>query len=185
MRVIPFILLGLTLFSGCAKYNYDITQPPSSQLHITPDAWQRVSIGPVSYHFRTMESHLIIQVYNTTDGPLRILGDRSYIITPAKQSIPLESQSIAPGTFVKFILPPLEQVIHPGPSIGFGFGYSTGRVYRPEYNDPFPEPRYLYVDNPGTYWEWDGETNATFHLAFEQSPNHPFDQTFIFHRIKA
>ncbi|HEY4311668.1 MAG TPA: hypothetical protein VGN12_19640, partial [Pirellulales bacterium] len=98
MRFTPLLLI-LPLLAGCQKYGYDIVQPPTTPLHITSDDWQRLSADPLSYRFRAMESHLIVEIYNTDKSPLRLLGDRSYIITPAHQSISLQTQSIAPGTF--------------------------------------------------------------------------------------
>lgn len=181
------LLLFASLLCGCSTYNYDILQPESAHLRITTSDWQTLPSGPVSYHFRAVESHLVIQIYNTTSDPLRLLGDRSYIVTPSSQSIPLDTQTIAPGAFAKLILPPVQPIIHTGPAIGIGFGYSTGRVYRayPEdfYNPAFAEPRMLYVETPANYWEWDGETNVTLHLVFDQSGK-TVGQTFVFHRVK-
>ena len=189
MRAMFLVVLASVLLSGgCAKYNYDITQPESARLRVGKQ-WQRVAAGPVTYRMITVDNHLVIQCYNTTKDPMRVLGDRSYIVTPANQSIPLPSQTIAPGSYAKLILPPLEQIVRPGPSIGFGAGYSTGRYYghrafRDPFYDPwFPEPTYLYIENPSTYWQWEGESDATVHLVFEHSAG-TLEQTFVFHRVK-
>lgn len=181
--LLPPLLLLATLATGCAKYDYDILQPESSHARIGDD-WQRVAAGPVTYRFRAVETHLVVQIYNTTDRPVRILGDRSYVVTPADQSIPLASQSIAPGSYAKLILPPLQQMIHPGPSIGFGVGYTTGRADPPHSYDPaFHQPTYLDVENPPTYWEWDDESRVTLHVAIEDA-GRIVEQTFVLQRVK-
>jgi hypothetical protein len=184
------LLLLIALGTGCATYHYDIVRPESSRGRIGEDGWQRVEAGQVAYRFRSVENHLVVQVVNASGAPVRVLGDRSYVVTPGNQSIPLETQSIAPGTFVKLILPPVRPVVRRGPSVGFGVGYSTGRAYRgypyhPMFDDPYwGEPDYLYVGDMNTYWEWEGETDVTLHLVFEPANGEVFEQEFVFHRVK-
>lgn len=196
IRTLTPLLLLLVLVGGCARYQYDIVRPEDARQRIGKE-WRRVDRGPVYFRLRTVDNHLLVHVYNASEDPIRVLGDRSYIVTPVGRSIPLPTQTIAPGAFMKLILPPVEQVIRAGPSVGFGFGYRAHGYYPwyyspyypyggygPAFYDPYwYEPRYFYIENPENYWEWEGETDVTLRVVFEQR-DQVFDHMFIFHRVK-
>src|SRR5262249_55916380 len=114
-----FVLL---LVSGCANFEYDITSPAESGQHIGK-AEVRFTRNPVEYRLQTAESRLIMMIYNPSDTPINLLGDKSSVVDQKGQSHPLRAVTIAPHSFVKIIMPPYRPQIEPaGPSIGFGIG---------------------------------------------------------------
>ena len=183
-----FILLLPLLMTGCAKYEYDLVQPPDLARHIGPK-WENLRLPPLEYHFRTVETRLVLHIENPTPDPIRIVGDRSYIITPGGQSHPQPSQTIAPESYVRLILPPMRGVYRTGPAIGFGFGYASGYRHRGYFGGYRPwlydEPAYyaVYDDNDNTYWTWEDESDVKLHLTFERAAE-TFSADFTLHRKK-
>jgi len=174
-------LLVLLAFTGCARYEFDVVEPPELARHIGPDKWETANWGPVDYRLRTVENRLVVDVHNVTDREMRLLGDRSYVVGPDGQSHPLGGRVIGPKSFVRLILPPMLRAVPTGPRVGFGVGvgiggggwhrhrggYFVGAAY-----DPFwDEPRYAVVfDGPeGGYWEWPGEGEARLMLVIQQA----------------
>ncbi len=195
LRLACLPLLALAIGSiGCARYEYDLAHPPELARHIGRDKPVEVTVEPLRYRFQTADSRLVMRVYNTTDGPVRLLGDRSTVVDPRGQSHPLRSQTIAAGSYIKLILPPLPPRVQPrGPVIGIGIGgvISSGHYYRRRYlgrgfgYDPFLDgPRYYSVYDPSdaAYWEWDGEGEARVVLVFQSGDEKPFSHEFVFRR---
>jgi hypothetical protein len=174
--LLTFVLLSC----GCAHYEYNITKPPELSRHVGTKLDEVVARDPLEYRLRTVENLLVMRVYNQTDGPIMLMGDRSYVVDPSGQSHPLLPQTIAPRSFIKLIFPPQRPVIQrSGPSIGIGVGTSIGsarhRYDYSGYNDPFyNEPRYFTIaDNDTLYWNWNDESDVRMTLLFQQG-----DRTF-------
>lgn len=170
-------LIALLLWcGGCATYEYDLVHPPELARHIgqKPDA---VTVDPLIYHLQSYDNRLVMQVQNPTVDPITLIGDQSTIVDPAGQSHPLRNQTIAPGSFIKLIFPPIPPRIDPvGPSIGIGVRYGRHAAYQ--------EPQYLSLYEDSTfYWDWDGQTDAKMTLVYERNGNR-FGHSFVFHRKK-
>jgi hypothetical protein len=188
------LLTTLFLLAGCAHYEYDLTSPPDLSRHIGTKSDEVIQRDPLEYRLRTAEDRLVMSIFNPTDDPITLLGDRSYVVAPSGQSHPLRNQTIAPHTFVKLILPPMHAYYRDtGPTFGIGFGLSSGYGYRGfRHYDPFFHgfydygyPRYIsyYDPSDATYWNWEGETDVRLHLVFERDKKN-FSQDFTFHRKK-
>lgn len=177
------ILIAMLLLSGvgCARYEYNITQPADLARHIGKDPVP-IQRGPLVYRMQTYENRLVMQVENPTEHPVQLEGERSWIVTPDSESRPLQPQAIAPGAHVRVVLPPLAQrVARSGPSLGIGFGIGTGgRVGTgvgagmPLYGDR------LYFDEDST-WTWPAGAVIRLHLVGEHDGN-PFTHDFIIDR---
>lgn len=194
------VVIGLSL-AGCARYEYDLINPPELARHIGTQSDEIVRVDPLEYRLRTYDNRLVMSVFNPTSDPVTLMGDRSYVVDPAGQSHPLRGQTIAPGTFVRLILPPMRPGYYQtGPTIGIGVGvvgysgfYGHRYGYRGLGYDPFfyDEPRYYtyYDESDNTYWTWDGQTSVRLHLAYQRGGGggggrEGFAQDFTFARKK-
>jgi hypothetical protein len=187
-RIIHLLVAGccLPLLAGCAHYEYDLIRPPEIAQHIGTTSNANFTLGPLHYVLRAYDNYLVMQIYNQTDAPIRLLGDRSYVVDPKTQSHPLRSQTIAPHSFIKLIFPaPPTTAYAYGPAIGFGYGW--GWEYRRGYYDPYWNwnydygPQYVAIYNNSEFnWEWTGNTEVSITLAFQQAEEKPFSQPFVF-----
>ena len=190
--------LVLLLFAtGCAHYEYNIVQPDNLQAHIASKLATRVKLDPLEYSFRAVEDYLVIRIYNTANDPIHLVGERSTVVSPEGQSHPLRPMTIAPGSFIKLIFPPMRPRLEPvGPTIGIGFGMRAGRhFFAPGYPVGYPyayppyyaydEPRYFIAYGPDEsyYWDWDGETDVTATFVYRRNDKE-FQHRFVFHRQK-
>jgi hypothetical protein len=194
MRSILSILLSLTL-SACARYEYDLVEPPDLARHIGTKSDEVIELEPLVYHLRSYDNRLVMRIENATEDPIRLVGDRSYVVDPAGQSHPLRSLTAAPHSFIKLILPPPRPYYRSGSNIGFGIGVGVGHFHRhgfyggglyyPFYDPWFDEPRYYTLYEPGdaTYWDWDGETDVKLKLVYQRG-DRTFEDKFTFHRKK-
>lgn len=163
---------------GCASYEYDIVAPTDLARPVTKEPTS-FPLEPLEYRLQTVENRLVMQIYNRTEASVQLLGDRSVVVDPQGQSHPLRSQTIAPASFVKLILPPMPtRVERTGPSFGIGVGigsagyrrYPGSFTYGSYWEDPwYDQPRYYAVVDPndGSYWTWDGEGNVRLTLIFD------------------
>lgn len=187
-----FVGCCIPLFVGCTHYEYDLVHPPELAQHIGTKSDVSITLSPLRYELRAFENHLVMRIYNQADVPVRLLGDRSVVVDPQSQSHPLRSQTIAPGSFIKLILPPLPPAVEPrGPTIGigigvgYGYGYGHGR-WREGLDDPFwdygyYEPRYINVYDSGEYlWDWKGDSEVSVTLTLQRGDEKTFSQTFVF-----
>jgi hypothetical protein len=188
--LVPLVVFCLT---GCARYEYDLVSPPDLARHIGGKADEVVPVDPLEYRLRSVESRLVMSIYNPTPDPITLAGDRSYVVAPDGQSHPIRSQTIAPQTYIKLILPPMRPGFYetgPGIGVGLGIGYSRRGRYgagfgSPLYDPYFDEPRYFayYDESDPTYWTWEGETDAKLHLVYQRGKD-TFTHDFTFHRKK-
>jgi hypothetical protein len=187
-RTLPLLLVALPLFTGCATYEYELVSPAQFATHIPRKSEVRVRIEPLEYGFVTFENHLIVRIFNPTNDPIQLLGTHSAAVDPNGESHPLRTQTIAPGTFIRLILPPPRPTVYdPGPQIGFGIGVFRA-AGRPGYWDSYAsgiyeEPRYYTVFDTAdsSFWDWEGETTARLLLTFQRGPG-TFHEEFTFAR---
>jgi hypothetical protein len=193
MRIFLPILL-LLLATGCARYEFDLIEPPDLAQHISRDRESIFKRDELEYQLQSYDNRLVMRIVNPTDEAIELIGPESFVVDPNGQSHPLRSQSIAPHSYIKLILPPLRPYYRTGPSFGIGIGVSAsrgyGRRYWPGYRDPFYDPFYdsprymvLYDESDTTYWSWEGETEARVRLTFRRN-NQLFHHNFLFRRKK-
>jgi hypothetical protein len=190
MRILALLVLAVSS-AGCASYQYDITRPPELARHIGAGEDAVFQRDPVEYRLRSVESLLVMRVYNRTDTPLTLLGEKSFAVDPSGQSHPLQSQTAAPRSFIKLIIPPPRpQIEHRGPTFGVGVGTQVGSAQRHAlgldgFDDIDDGPRYFDVyDSDAMYWDWKGETEIRLTLVFQQDEQ-TFTQEFGIARKKA
>jgi hypothetical protein len=197
---LPLLLAGLaSVGGGCAKYEFDLIQPQELSAHVGRKAPVTVRYDPLVYRLQAADGRLVVWVDNPTDRPVLLVGEQSALVDPDGESHPLRGQTIAPGSFVKLILPPLRpRIERTGPSfgIGVGVGVSNARYRRGSsygYHDPwYDEPRYatVYDDASNLYWRWDGETSVRLSLFYHHAPadgggeGNTFRHEFTFQRKK-
>lgn len=188
MKTIFCTLLLLCLASGCAKYEYDIMQPADLAQHIGSEPAE-VAVDPLMYSLQAYDNRLVVLVRNPTEDAITLQGSRSVVVTGDGQSHPLQERTIAPGTYIKLIFPPLRpRIERVGPSIGIGVGGTISlndgrnRTIPPAVDT---EPRYLavYDDNNAVYWDWDGDSAVTFTFSFMRNED-TFSHTFVIQRGK-
>ena len=174
-------LIVLCFASGCAKYEYDIVSPPDLRTHIGTKTDAVSNVDPLSYHWRTVDSRLVVQIVNGTNDPIELLGAKSTAVAPDGQSHPIRGQTIASNSHAKLILPPPRpRVYNSGPTFGVGVGMRVDARDRGFPNDPYDaEPRYMtiYDDENAIYWDWNGQTDVCLTLVYqrgEQSFRHEF-----------
>jgi hypothetical protein len=130
---------------------------------------------------QSAEGRLVIEIFNPTSDTILLLGRQSSVADPAGQSHPLADQTIAPGSFVKLILPPMRPQATPtGPSIGVGF--STGGSQADWDNNNWPRSVDAANADSTLYWDWDDEGDARLTLVFRRGNDQQFQHEFTFHR---
>ena len=204
--VLPVVLIALV--GGCARYEFDVIQPADQRVHVGRKQDAVVRLDPLEYRMRAVEGRLVMHVHNPTQDTVVFLGERSTVVDTRGQSHPLRGQTIAPGSFVKLIVPPMRpRVYRSGPSFGIGVGVGVHnshphhyRSYSPYYRrramyydyfdayDPWlDEPVYLtvYDDADAYYWDWDGEGEARLHLLYQRGrESEPFEHLIVLYRSK-
>jgi hypothetical protein len=186
-RVIP--LLVLVWISGCAKYEFELTQPDNLRTHIGRKEDALVRVDPLQYRMISYEGRLILRIYNPTHDPIQLLGAQSAVVDPGGQAHPMPTLTIAPESFIKLILPPPAATVERmGPSVGYGVGYTRVYGYRREFGYSayyYDEPRYYTVQDPANpyFWDWSGETDVRLTLVYDRA-GRQFRDEFMFHRVK-
>ena len=141
-------LLAITLLSltgGCARYEYDLVQPPDLAGHVGGKSWTTFRRDELEYQLRTVDNLLVALVYNLGEGTIKLSGSDSAAIDPRGESHPLQGRTIPPGSHIKLILPPPRpQVRSYGSTFGFGVGVGYGGV--PPYHDGFGYGSGMYDD---------------------------------------
>jgi hypothetical protein len=181
--------------TGCAGYEFDIAKPPDLVRHIGSEEETNFTRGPLAYRLRAYQGRLVVRIFNHTAGPIRLVGEQSGVFAPDQKSHPLPGQMIAPGSFIKLILPPPRPWAEPiGPSTAFGSvgGWPDWRNYDDPWSSGFyygppgyySPPGYTMVDTGNYYWDWDGPTDMRLTLTFQTGDAPPFSQEFLFHRRK-
>ena len=164
----------LCLATGCARYEYDIVSPADLQAHIGTKSDTTTTVDPLIYRWRTVDNRLVVRIFNPTNDPIQLLGEKSTVVAPTGESHPLRGQTIAPQSHAKLILPPRRpRVYNRGPTFGVGVGMRVDARDRgyPYYNDHLDEPRYLavYDDDNALYWDWNGQTEIRLTLVYQRN----------------
>jgi hypothetical protein len=199
-RLVPLACVVVFLtgcLAGCARYEYDVVEPPDLAGHVGTKSWTALRRGELEYRLRTSDNRLVMLIYNRGEAPVKLLGDDSAAVDPRGESHPLQSATIPPGSYAKRIFPPPRpRVERFGPSIGIGVGGGIGRGYgrhRHFYHDPFDpgfaapvEPRYytVYDPNDRTYFDWPGEGGVRFLFAYERGDGESLRHAFLIRRRK-
>jgi hypothetical protein len=174
-RIAPDLLLPLMI--GCASYEYDITRPADQRMHVSRKSDAVVRLDPLEYHLRATEGRLVMQIKNPTQEAIQLDGDRSAVVDTEGQSHPLRSQTIASGSFIKLIIPPMRPRVQPnGPVFGIGVGVSASRYDGHERRplpprDPFlDQPQYLtvYDDSDAYYFDFKAAGNVRLVLVYHR-----------------
>jgi hypothetical protein len=189
MRISSLLIL-LLLAGGCTKYEFDLTDPPDLATHIARNKETILKRDELEYRMQAVENRLLMHVVNPTDDPIELMGPQSTAVDPTGQSHPFRSQTIAPHSFVKLILPPMPVYYRTGPTFGIGVGihaYRDPYPYGPAFEDPtmWDRPTYFaVVDESETFfWEWEGEGEARIRLTFRRG-REEFHHNFVFRRKK-
>ena len=210
MRLMPLVLIFS--FCGCARYEFDVLEPPEFATHVGRKKETATDIlrEPLEYHMRAYEGRLVMNVFNTTEEPIELLGDQSFVVDAEGESHPLPSSVIAPKAYVKLILPPLRPYYPAEPRFGFGVGigissYHHRHFHHRHHRGPrfrhFVEPgmgedlnaadlatgsgTYFYAYDPGSlFWEWEGEEIVRLRLTYRQGKGEPFYHEFVIRRVK-
>jgi hypothetical protein len=196
------LLVPLLLAGGCARYEYDIVQPPELAAHVGANSWVVLRRGnDLEYRLRTADNRLVMLIDNRGERPVKLLGADSFVVDASGESHPLYSSTIPPGTYVKRIFPPpLPTMQRNGPTVGVGVGAGyvgamhVGHAHYP-YHYPYPhhslayddlEPRYytVYDPNDRTYFDWPAEATVRFLFAFQREGEDTFRHEFLIRRRK-
>jgi len=184
-----FLLVLLLLAGGCAKYEFDLVEPADLAAHVGRDKETVIKRDELEYRMQAVENRLLMFIVNSTDDAIELIGPESTAVDPGGQSHPFRSQSIAPHSYVKLILPPLRPYYRAGPTFGFGLGIHGSREPDPlwlRFDDPlWEEPMYVavYDETDTLYWSWEGESEARIRLTFKRG-REMFHHNFVFRRKK-
>jgi hypothetical protein len=167
------------LLAGCAQIEFDAAPEGSSQpIRVGNDQDVRLSQSPLQYRMRADEGHLIIWIENPTDNSIELIRDKSQVVDPEGIAHPIRGQTIAAGSSVKEIFPPVQE---PAESAPRG---------QPEEINPYDRPGFISIPDSGAdseaggaSWQWDDGTEIQVDLAFEQG-GHRFEQHFVFRRTR-
>ena len=198
--LLPFAFC-LALTPGCARYEYDVLEPPELAAHVgTSSSVSLHRQGDIEYRLRTAGGRLVMLAHNRGDATVKLLGDDSALVDPRGESRPLAGATLPPGSHVKRIFPPPRpRVERYGPSIGIGIGAGYGAGYgrhrhgfhrhghrfRSDFYDPI-EPRYYTVYDPSdrTYFGWPGGTSVRLLLTFGREGGETVRHAFLIRRTR-
>ena len=189
LALIP--LIGM--FTGCASYEYDLIQPTAHAGHIGSKDWQRFTMDDIEYRLKSSDDRLVIDAYNRSEEPVKLVGDDSVAVDPKGESHPLRSRTLPPGSYVRLILPPPPPTVRrSGPTFGFGVGVVGSRFHRhgfgygafDDFYEPGPTYYAVYDYSDATLWTWEGDrTDARLILAYDRGKERVRHE-FLFRRVK-
>jgi hypothetical protein len=119
-------LCWLAVGTSCAQYRYSIAQPAEFAQEIERRGEAAIAQPPLEYAFIDNNESLSVRIANTTDAPILIIGERSYVVDPDGQTHQMNGGTIAPKSYVAFPLPPSSRVYRSGPRFGIGMGIGSG-----------------------------------------------------------
>ena len=195
------LLAVATLTGGCARYEYDVVEPPDLAGHVGEKSWVALRRSDdLEYRLRSADDRLVMRVFNRGGRPVKLLGADSVIVDSRGESHPMLGATVPPGSYVQRVFPPpLPRVRRYGPSFGFGVGVMgaqrvrhRGHRYHP-HRHPFHsagfhdfEPRYytVYDPNDPTFFGWPGGASARFIFAFQRDGEEMIRHEFLIRRVK-
>lgn len=176
----PVALVATLLCSGCAHYDFDIVQPLPS--HVGRHSDTHISIDPLVYRMRSIDGRLNVWIENPKTEPIVLVGHRSVAIDPWGISHPLEEQTIAPGSFITLVIPPVRpkgEAPPPQPPPGpFPNNDQPGYIRPSGYGQNEPEAAASL-----RYWDWNDESEIQLNFVFQRG-NKSFTQTFLVRRVR-
>ena len=198
MRLMP--LLFISFLVGCARYEFEVLEPPEFATRVGRKTGTAADIRrePLDYHMRAYEGRLVMNIFNTDDQPIELLGDQSFVVDPEGESHPLLTATIAPNSYIKLILPPLRPYYRSEPRFGFGIGVGFSHYHGPyphryyrgpgfrHYFDPLmPAPMYLSAYDTGSpFWAWEGQSTVRLRLTYRRQNDELFHHEFVIQRVK-
>ena len=169
MKLIPLVAV-LGLLSGCKSYQYAVSSGDGGYSQVLKEKDLVVPADPARLRLRQVSSHCVVLIDNPTTQPIALDGGQSTIVDPKGQSRQIAGQMIAGGSFVKLILPPIQER-DSQPAVHFGIGFLVD-AERPR------TPMYMDVNPPSMeYWDWDGTGAIRLILTLrqgDQSTRHEF-----------
>lgn len=178
MRSIPLLAL-FCLLTGCAQHEFDLAEPADLARHIGRDQPSILERPPLTYRLQAAEGRLVMTIRNPADQPVILVGEQSYAVAPDGESHPLPTQTIAPGSFIKLIFPPMRD---PQAEPRFGIGIGVMGSATPARTEA-GAPALLSAKASDPYWNWKGETPVRMRLSFKQGEQ-TFAHEFTFRRVK-
>lgn len=178
------LLMLIVGLAGCARYQYTLIEPlPAGQIVPTTQPLT-VATAPLEYRFGQTDDRLSVRISNPTEGPVYLLGSRSYVVDTLGQSHPIYSQTIAPHSYINLLIPPERPTYFVSPYYAGGYAYP---YYAWEWDYGFmppPPPTYVEVaDLNPYYWEWNGPGQFRLLLVYRRGLN-IFENRFAFVRRK-
>ena len=173
----------MAILAGCTSYNFQITKPENLAALIS-ESPHELRTPNLTYRMQAMENRLVILAFNETDKTNRVMGDRSFVVDPNGASHPLRSQSIAPHSHVKLILPPLYPPF-PQPYPRFEIEFNSDGMYHSRNNEPTPV-QYLgiYEESDSYYWKWDGQASIRLSITCQREDGTQFTDNFTITKVK-
>jgi hypothetical protein len=194
---LPLLVLIVPIVAGCTTYEYQLVRPPELSRHIGRNVDQVVQVEPLEYRLRTADNRLVMRVFNPTEDPIELIGPKCSVVDPGGQSHPLRSGTMAPGSFIKLIFPPLRPrtydpyygpTWHTGVGVGVRVDAHARRRAVPAQPPPpsaAARPVYLQVYDEGDtyYWDWKGGGEIRVLLVYRRGDTE-FRHDFVFRRKK-
>jgi mannose-6-phosphate isomerase-like protein (cupin superfamily) len=172
-------VLLLVVVAGCARIEHRVVEPQDVAGPIGRDP-VHIHYEPLEYWAVTADGRLVVRIYNPTDETIVLVGGQSTVVAPTGRSHPVHGGAIAPGSFIKLILPPLRPQLArsagPRVGVGVGMGVGAGRV-RPGVGAGVgyggPAHYTVYDMGDALYWDWPRNTSIRLTLKYERE-----DETF-------
>lgn len=201
----PSAFILLFLVPGCARYEYDVVEPPALAGHVGDQSWAGMRRDELEYRMRSADNRLVMLVYNRGERTIKLLGSDSAAIDPHGESHPLQSSTIPPGSFAKRIFPPPPPTLQTNASsYGVGVGVMGGayathfhggtgswRYADPYLYGPYPygyvtQPRYYTVYDPNdlTFFDWSGESTMRFQFVYQREGGETIRHEWVIRRKK-
>lgn len=178
--LLSFVLATVAVLTGCATYDYQVSQPPTMAGVIIKDQPVVLHYDPLEYRLSRYHEHLGMTIVNPTTDRITLRADRSFVVDPRGESHPIRGRVLAPHTYSAMLLPPPAasgQTIYPtfyGPGWWVG-GYPY--VYNDFYGSYYgPVVTYYHIYTPYD-WKWEAGP-AHLHLAYNRNGKE-FDHEFV------
>ena len=167
------LLCAARLLCGCASYQYRIIQP-SAPNPIVAKQPVTVHYDPLDYQFSKYHDLLAMNITNSTDEQIVLMGGRSFVVDPKGESHPLRDRIMGPHSFTGVLLPPIPYGYPAywgwGPQWSWWYGpgwYGPywGGWYGPGYYGPPP----VAYEQAVTIFDWEWKTGLVrLHLAYDR-----------------
>jgi len=185
-------VVGAVFLGGCARYQYVLVEPSEHRQTITKQG-SVVPMPPLEYALAVVavrqHPQLAMRIINQSSEPIRLVGERGFVVDPTGATHPLPAGTIAPNAHIGLFLPPAPVVYRSSPrfSLGLGYGHYHGpydHMYGGLAYDPWLYgPMEFYAVNPPHHWEW--KTGVVRMRLFYEDKGTNFEHNFTFDRQRA